>query len=123
MEKTVTELRGPEADALRQACIKSADRISALLGHPASAHCVNDWVRVRDVWRMSWVWLLPAEGKDRLEPGEEAAHNIGFRVLKDPQRCAIETWGVEGATSFSQNGWISESRAEAYLEIVFAAEE
>ncbi len=112
-------LRNPEADALREALAKTADEISEVIGVRYVSHSVTDWVKLRESWRISYIWLLAPDGK-ALEPGQVAAENRGFRAIVENGQCTLEVWDRDGQVGLTRSGYIAPDKASNFLILSFA---
>lgn len=113
------KLRNPEADALREALAKAAGEISEALGIRYIDQSVTDWFFHHDAWRISYTWLIAADG-GALKPGEYAAENLGFRVTVQGRQCVLEMRSRVGQLSFKHDGYIGPDRAAFFLGMGFA---
>lgn len=113
------ELRGPEADATREAFLAQAKRADEHFGveHAPSAS-ITDWHYSghRGQWGMTFVWLIPDPETGGEGPGQQ---NTGFRVHWAPGNCVTEAWAASRRVSLTETAFPLPATLERFLNLAF----
>lgn len=111
------ELRGPEADATREAFLEQAKRANGHFGvEYAEGASITDWHYGRGQWVMTFVWLIPDPATGGLGPGQQ---NAGFRVHWAPGNCVTEAWAATRQVSVTEPAFPLPATLERFLNLAF----
>lgn len=117
MEKQRSTLRGPEADATREAFLAQAERANRHFGvEYAKSASVTDWHYMRGQWTMTFVWLIPDPATGGEGPGQQ---NAGFHVHWAPGNCVTEAWATGRRVRVAEPAFPLPATLERFLRLAF----